>query len=888
MPSVPQAGSGVVGAGIPSTLSGLFLQSWVIRDPGGAVVSRRDASCTPPLYDNLEAGWSVGTGPGCVVSAPAGAAVGRGYAVAPDDTSYGHPFDVVSGEGLTRGHPTGVANQYIQEQDGVLSCYLTDGSGHRLTNTTARTFTVNVLVLDQGQPPADGPVPIRVTHYEQFISGGSFQPVWVNATTDSAGAFTGSYTSPPNYTGSLITGSTLQTPVQVQAQGRNGSWYPLWGHGVAYDAFTLIQSPTQVVDACTDPSHWFPDSNTAVSVVGGQVTLTVGPGSGFPGLLLPTLQDWSGFRWLRLGIISASVLTGTVSMAVRADPGGPLPPVTSKEWDFVASPAGPPPLDLCFPTRPVAPIISSSFGAHPAELYFDDQQSSWANRLYSPAASPVYTDPDGWLWGVGSTQGLQFLSLAPGVYTMTGLFLERRTATRISCLLSPLATADEGAPWPDPYHSGFGRHLGTRILLANTDRRRSLEAFAGGSSFPTAVNFITNECRSVAEVITYINSLPSWTATDLAPADAYWNNSRSAWGIGGGGLVWTAAQQWQETFDQDITAGAVTLQNQPLYSGIDFHSSAGDFLTYPGTARPPGEATILAFHIIRKQSIEGLTFDASGPVGGVDVDVNGTTEGTGQSGADGWYETGAPWLDSRVEPVTAREAPALAPLHVGDVVINPALGDENEACYRWRLSWRYPWYVGLGGIKLFNRHAPFGDYYSGDTLSGNVLVSRADLLSPPYQQIAIPATTEGTVTSASLEVRHDGHPVLLYSAAGNTYDRLSYDYGRTWSAPTMSIPDGTLCQITASQDRLILIRAAVVGGNIQATEEQSGAPQSPVFIFADASTPPVPLLVAGNGFGLSHGGSNDAPWLLHVVIQGETASSDWQSWDTCRTWKRAS
>jgi hypothetical protein len=192
------------------------------------------------------------------------------------------------------------------------------------------------------------------------------------------------------------------------------------------------------------------------------------------------------------------------------------------------------------------------------------------------------------------------------------------------------------------------------------------------------------------------------------------------------------------------------------------------------------------------------------------------------------------------------------------------------------------------GVQPWNLQSGDARYHRCWTGSdGNIHYSGSQNATNDWEFADVTATDEAVCSEGRIAYDHRGILHLLYtytSTDTEVRERLSWDDGATWSDPTLAITNGTHPTISVSQNGTIL-RAAYVAGAITATRTSpnsltGGTP----FNFKDNAG--VDLVVADDCFHLVEGYRLDAPWLLHVLIDGDTDTSDWISSNDGETWTR--
>lgn len=130
------------------------------------------------------------------------------------------------------------------------------------------------------------------------------------------------------------------------------------------------------------------------------------------------------------------------------------------------------------------------------------------------------------------------------------------------------------------------------------------------------------------------------------------------------------------------------------------------------------------------------------------------------------------------------------------------------------------------------------------------------------------------------------------SGGWNVQETISHDDGATWTDPATVIPGGRHPDVAKSAFDAERLYAAYVGPNdgpgvikgkrIGAGDDPAAAT---LFTFKNADGG-ADLSVADDTFGIDQGVEGSARWVLHVLISGESATSDWWSGSDARFWTR--
>lgn len=152
------------------------------------------------------------------------------------------------------------------------------------------------------------------------------------------------------------------------------------------------------------------------------------------------------------------------------------------------------------------------------------------------------------------------------------------------------------------------------------------------------------------------------------------------------------------------------------------------------------------------------------------------------------------------------------------------------------------------------------------------------------EDASFPVVTVETVNRSTLVLwQHktaDGPPPT-YEAL----EALSNDDGETWGEPTVAFAGGKYPAIWVGVDSSIM-RGAVVGGGIKLNYQAPGD-ASPGAAFDMVDETGAAIAVNDDTFGLSQE-TNDSTlrWTAELSVDGETATSTWESFDEGASWRR--
>lgn len=183
----------------------------------------------------------------------------------------------------------------------------------------------------------------------------------------------------------------------------------------------------------------------------------------------------------------------------------------------------------------------------------------------------------------------------------------------------------------------------------------------------------------------------------------------------------------------------------------------------------------------------------------------------------------------------------------------------------------------------WNLEDRFGGYTMCHVAGGDIYVAHTSHAVPPYAyQVAV--VEGGLCSEPRIAMDPRGWLHLIYTHAGDVHKRVSWDEGQTFSEGEMAFSGASHPTIAVGIDGTV-IRAAYQGGKIIANVQAPGdaAPGSDFFFQDDASAD---LLVEDDTFHIQEAREGPGRLVLHVTIDGESATSDWWSADSGRSWVR--
>lgn len=640
--------------------------------------------------------------------------------------------------------------------------------------------------------------------------------------------------------------------------------------GKQWNSFTCQQAASRVIDDGSSVANWSNVANTSLASVGGAVQITVSGGTGSCDRAYSPPEYLEHFRYLRV-----RAKADAASQPLRVTFG-------TKQWDItVGTSYADYDLDLRIPSNSAATV--------------DGQDSRW------PLTNETDGIPqnEGALWGVNRPATLRVENLANGrVYDIDAITLvavDRRWVTFWPAF----------EKWLQAYPSQVvGEVTSTtyyrRFVQGDTDGRLSLEIpdmtklVLSGS-----VSTTTYATRSIANIISDFGTFPSWSASASAfTDDGYHNNTRDAVHAMAGGLRCTkegaeSTASWKLGFDLDASS-ALQIVAQGLYDELSWYPGCGDPFGFAG-APSFGQTFQVRAGAMFGGQVHGIAVKAEdntalsgGAIATFESGLPSQDGGTASTDSRGRYQTGAPYQKGNKSYDTE--------LRRGNL---PYPKDTDTSADRFRLGASFRASGATAGGNPSNRHNPFGHYDRVEIVENTVYFRRSDF-SAPVGGFTIEKRVTSGITWSDPHLAEDDRRrryILAHRenpvGTHNVYETVSDDDGATWSTPTLAIANGHKPRIAYSPSG-DLLRAALVynsgssgPGKINATFQGSGdTAQSAVFVFKDQAA--ADIVIADDSFDISAAWDGHRSYLLTCRIDGETSTSDWQSWDDARTWIRVS
>lgn len=673
------------------------------------------------------------------------------------------------------------------------------------------------------------------------------------------------------------------------------------------NATLSLNSGIQVVaGASARVKRWFETSEFDQITLGGNV-FPASPG----GNIRKWGKDFTGHRYLDVAVKSVAGANRPFRLTLImdsniGDPGGPLSvtgptnplPVGVLSWDVQTGAANTVitrRLDLTAPTRfgTAIPTYTTVWNGSAYVITGATYALLQSTDYASDAQDTLYPLPrvDGPMIGVNFVTSIEITDMLSGeTYVFSGFTLARDSYAKATLLPTCMRFDQLLSRYDTP---GY-RERGVRGMLVSVDGRMSVDEpvlIQRTNHFNQIVDYTQ---RSFANLALALHSRPAWTVTNELPTSAnqYPNRSMPSVLIGGMGCR-RVSGAWQEDFDVDVVSSDVN--GQTVYDEVAWYPWIGD--AWDGGSY--GGPMPINFNKILRGSAWGTVItSANAPNAGKVIEVRdaGTNalEGQGTAGSDGVYHTGSPHANIQWGADPMYSFPAshkVLPSDAATLVVTVPFYPRR----RHRASFRYGGTPQTHKRHPHNLHDQWGRFYetSVDDL-GDVRVWRADFSTP--------AATSGGWAISSVIVAGGGvntRPVLFQDPLGfmgvlyaidnlGVWERRSFDGGASWIIEGQVLMGRWPFAQKGSYGELI--RASVVPGvpNTIAGTLQHPGHENPVGPFTFVDNADAPLEVADDAFSLTCG--LDRRWVLSVVIDGETESSQWESWDAAggvkMSWKR--
>lgn len=563
-------------------------------------------------------------------------------------------------------------------------------------------------------------------------------------------------------------------------------------------------------------------------------------------LVLSPAQNWGGYRYLYLdgGLPGATwrIQVGTKIFSAQADISGTAV------------------FDLCSPDNALEKA--------------DSTDNRWETLL-------------GDYWGIEDVASWTLTLVSSGSTTVTDVSLVRDDHALLTAQPAFNSwdfeeTATVGSVTTQTYRK--------RFFDGDTDGKRSLDATAqkkvisdagGGSTY-----YVT---RTIEHLVDEINDdWPGWSASLKTAIDVSdgasgtnWlynllNRNRPAVWLFGGGAHYSHSNGWDYAFNKSCSSTR-TVQAQELFDEVEWAPGAGDVFGLEDSSYDEAAIVVGLAKVLRTQAW-GLAFNQAGeapdPAATVEVRAlaSGAFEGDGTTSPLAEYGTDIPF------PSGGEATHRIHALLDGAGNVDTVLANRKRrrACFRGGLAasqgprntpgwpgelvdiWKEE---GVLHLRYCGAGAPIGgwdQHYILPTLT--------------YPEYAI--------------VREKRGPILLLAGTGTDVVWLvSYDWGETFEEKGIVIPGGKHPAIAADWFSGTVLLAAVVGNHIHFAPYFPGH-QEPSPPLAGKDENGSALVVEDDSFGICAVPGVHPCWMLHVLLAGDTTTSDFMSTDFGLTWRR--
>ena len=121
--------------------------------------------------------------------------------------------------------------------------------------------------------------------------------------------------------------------------------------------------------------------------------------------------------------------------------------------------------------------------------------------------------------------------------------------------------------------------------------------------------------------------------------------------------------------------------------------------------------------------------------------------------------------------------------------------------------------------------------------------------------------------------------------AANVMEVESNDDGETWEDPVLAIAGGTRPNAAVATSDASILRCAHVGGTVTFTRQDAGdtVPGTPWQALDETGAV---IEIEEDTIGLCEAHETACGWTMSIKVAGETAISDWVSYDDGETWER--
>ena len=485
------------------------------------------------------------------------------------------------------------------------------------------------------------------------------------------------------------------SPTSLAVNGENTTNTTLGARMTPFDAITLWQDASYVVDPCTATTGW----SSNVSLVGGFLQVNSASLSGVasknftvnPFTSSSHALDSSGYRYLELDIQPNSTSNGTLNVSI-------IGATTNYPWLYTA-------------TMGIAGVLTtirirldgpyaSIFGSSP--LY----NSHVSDSLYTSVYPGTNEGPG---WGL---DGIRNFALtfpgSSGTYQIHAIRLVRDTIPRLTLLDSSLTF---------PLNSGLTAY-DTKYAYADTDGKRSMmigsqSPYGGFRPLGASLGSFTN---AVSQLNGWHVNITVSGADSSAWYFTWWLNQ-----LGGQGAIYTGTNPTDFWIDKPLTSNPTTIPYQAVSNAVVVHPYCGDEVK-AGAYGSPFIYYMLKF--LRGRST-GVALDKTlAPISAQTVTQTDTTtsvgSGSGTTNTVGRFLTGSTFAETAHNQKCVLDG------------VTPATGTLTVLEYTadiLRLAYLAQPQVGSAATPYHVQHN-LGQIHVSTVINGNVVYERSDQTTP--------------------------------------------------------------------------------------------------------------------------------------------------------------
>lgn len=637
------------------------------------------------------------------------------------------------------------------------------------------------------------------------------------------------------------------SPATLSASGEDTRDWRLEGRGRAYDSFTLAHAATITIEDGASASEWTAGANTTVSATGGAIRLVVSGGTGSATMALATPKDfWERYRYVIVRI--RSTVGGSKAWRLTAN---------GKQWDGTTSTAGTYTdtiLDLCGPFNKSGPT--------------DGQDYRWP---LTPAGAT-----EGDFWGLNTVASFAIENLVDGeTYEIDAITLSRQEWAKMTHL-------PEFLGWVEKDTSVANREL-KRLGILDVDGRVGFDhAGQERSGSPWVYEYLT-----LTQWIARLNEGQGLTATAAGsfPSDGFHDNSRFALWAGGLGATYDyTTALWQEEINRDLALGTITVNAQAIYDQWQGYPGIGKGC-WTGAAHDTADLAMpIAITKHLRGQAAGLVFDPSThlakPLQAIDTyETTGLTPtGSDITGTRGEFLTELPYGRGNRNTTTK-----LVPAPLTDSEVWQNRRRARTVFKGGGPSVEDPWLLQLDD----------GSSMQVQVESGNVVFYGSEFSVPAGWPVRVVITSTGSCSRPIVSLdRQTGRVYAYWEYSAGIYSAYSDDRGRTWSAGTLFMASATSpIRIDAQSGESFVAWFEFNSGTSGPGKakgqfrEKGDTAFSATFTFKDSAA--ADLVFDERGWRrVDKAHDSTGRWTMAVVIDGDTAVSNWYSVDRGRTWTR--